>query len=449
VYKVIILLFAILLSGVALKAQNKPDPKEVDRITLSLFTAGKWDEVIDKCESAIDEGVDFYVLRFRAGVSYYKKEDYLSAATHFEKALIFNPVDIVSMEYLYYSYLFVGRESEELALISVMPLKLKKKLQVYSKFIYGAYTEGGYTFNSDFSEQRQNGFQRLPNLYNEQKIGNGITYIDLGLMHQIGKNVKIFQSYNNVSATYNEQIMEKINGLKNFDTKTAQDEYYLNINFNLGKAWNLITAFHYMYTRSEDVDLRYDSIVFPWISHYDLVKTPENDFIALLGITKLTGHFRLGLKNSLSNMNNASQLQNTAEIVFYPLGNLNLYTITNATFFTNKQWGGETKSSGILDQMAGWKVFENLWMEAGYTFGYIYNYNELDGFIIFNNSDRISNRVSLNLISPISRHIQLSFRYQYLNQELSTLYYISPKNFNTNITNNTNHKIIGGFKWIF
>jgi hypothetical protein len=148
-------------------------------------------------------------------------------------------------------------------------------------------------------------------------------------------------------------------------------------------------------------------------------------------------------------MNNASQLQNTAEIVFYPLGNLNLYTITNATFFTNKQWGGETKSSGILDQMAGWKVFENLWMEAGYTFGYIYNYNELDGFIIFNNSDRISNRVSLNLISPISRHIQLSFRYQYLNQELSTLYYISPKNFNTNITNNTNHKIIGGFKWIF
>jgi hypothetical protein len=449
VYKIIIILCVFFIPGIATQAQNKPDPKETDKTTLALFKAGKWDELADVCENAIDDGLDFYLLRFRAGVAYYKKEDYLSAARHFEKAINFNPMDLISMEYLYYSYVFTGRESEELALIYEMPLKLKKKLQVYSKFIYGAYAEGGYTFNQEFSDQTQRGFMSMPNFYNEQRIQNSITYLDIGLMHQLDRNVKVFQSYNNISTAYTHQFLEQFSGPKNFDTKSTQDEYYLNINFNLGKAWNLATAFHYMYVKSENVELKYDSSVYPWIANYNLVKSPENDFVVLLSLTKLTGHFRLGLKNSVSNMNSATQFQNTAEIIFYPLGNLNFNTISNATLFLNRAWGEKIKSSGIFDQSAGIKISGNLWMEAGYTFGYIYNYNENDGFIVFNNPEKISERIKANFIIPLSRHIQLSLRYENYKQEFSTLYYTTIRNDNTNITKTINHKIIGSFKWIF
>lgn len=449
-HKIIILILAILLAAISLEAQINPAQKEIDKVTFDLFKAGKWDELIEKGENALSsDALDFFALRYRIGTAYYKTGDYQSAIIHLEKALRFAPTDVSTMEYLYYSYLFMGRESEWLSLVYDMPLNLKKKLEVYSKFIYGAYTEGGYTYNADYSDQKLLGLKSFPNLYNEKELQKGITYFDIGLMHQIGKNLKVFQCYNNISAFYTEQLLEKSMGQREYDTKTVQDEYYLDLNFNLGKAWNLVTALHYMYVRSEDVRLRYDSSVNPWIPNYDLVRTPENDFVALLALTKYIGHFRIGLKNSISNMNSATQVQNTAEIIFYPLGNLNLYTITNATVFSNKDWGRKFKSSGILDQMLGWKITDNLWMETGYTFGYIYNFNELDGFIVFNNNDRILNRFSVNLISPVSKHIQLSIRYQYYNQELATLFYTFPKEYSTIITNNSNHKIVGGLRWTF
>lgn len=444
-YKIIILLL-IIASGI--QAQLKPDPKAIDAKTFELYSAGKWDELITVSENAIDAGVDFYFLRLRAGVAYYKEQNYLSAIGHFEKALLFSPADLVAMEYLYYSYLFSGRESDELALIEDMPLKLKKKLQVYSKFIYGVYAEGGYTLNGDYKKQKQKEFLAPSNIYNEQKIVNDISYLSLNLRHQLGKNVKVFHGYNTITLSGLKQIVDD-RGPKSFVTKTLQDEYYFNINFRLGGGYDLSSAVHYLRVKNEDVIVQYDTTVTsPFPSFID-VRENQNDFIVFLSLTKYAGHFKLGLLNSVSNMNRATQVQNTAQVVFYPLGNLNLYTVTNATLFSNMPWGSKFTNSGILDQKAGWKFFDFLWMEAGYTFGYIYNFNESDAYIAFNNVDRISNRVSVNFISPVSRHIELSLRYQYYNQETGTQYYTTPSKHNTIFTNNINHKIIGGLKWTF
>ncbi|MCX6163895.1 MAG: hypothetical protein NTU73_03375 [Ignavibacteriae bacterium] len=211
----------------------------------------------------------------------------------------------------------------------------------------------------------------------------------------------------------------------------------------------MVTAFHYLSVKYEDVSFDLNTSVYPAAPVYLQTKETSNDFVALLSITKYTGHFKLGLKNTVANMNRATQVQNTAQVIFYPLGNLNLYTVTDATLFSNRTWGSKFKNFGILDQKVGWKVFDNLWMETGYTFGNIYNYNESDAFIVFNNVDKISNRISLNLISPISKHIELSLRYQYYNKEIATYYYSNPAIINTNFTNNINHKIIGGLKWTF
>ncbi|MCX6163896.1 MAG: hypothetical protein NTU73_03380 [Ignavibacteriae bacterium] len=117
-HKIILILIAILFFGVTLRAQKKLDQKEVDGKTFALYSAGKWDELAEECEYAIDNGVDFFYLRLRAGIAYYSNTNYMSAIKHFEKAMVFNPTDIVTIEYLYYSYLFSGRESDVLALIS-------------------------------------------------------------------------------------------------------------------------------------------------------------------------------------------------------------------------------------------------------------------------------------------------------------------------------------------
>jgi hypothetical protein len=449
VYKIIPVFFIILFFSAGLRAQEIPDPKTVDAKTYALYSAGKWDELITQCEYAIDNGVDFFYLRLRAGIAFYRNKNYMSAIGHFEKALIFNPVDIVAMEYLYYSYLFSGRESDVLSLVSVMPLKLKKKLQVYSIFIYGFYTEGGYTVNKSFNDQERRIFLTPANIYSEQNIVNDATYLNLSLMHQLGKNIKVFHGYNNISVLSSKQIIERSIGEQYFNTSVKQDEYYLNINFRLGDGFDFITALHYLNVKEENVILKYNTSVNPPLPGYASTKESLDDFVTLFSLTKYAGHFRLGLVNSVSNMNKATQVQNTAQVIFYPLGNLDLYTVTEATLFSNREWGKNSGSSGILDQKIGWKFFDNLWMETGYTFGYIYNYSENNAFIIFNNSDRISNRLSVNLIAPVSNHIELSFRYQHYDQETGTYYYTSPEKYNIFYTNNSNHKLIGGLKWIF
>lgn len=435
-----------MLYGITVKPQIKPDPKEIDVKTYALYTAGKWDELAAECESAIGKGVDFFYLRLRAGIAYYNNADYMSAIPHFEKAVLYSPTDLLTIEYLYYSYLFSGRESDVLSLISIMPLQLKKKLQVYSKFIYGIYTEGGYTVNGDFTEQKKKNKLNPSNISNEQVVYKDGTYIDFGLMHQLGKNVKVFHSYNNISVTSTKQIFTQLDGQRDFDIKTKQDEYYFNTNIRLGGGFDLTTAFHYLNIKDDDYNID-DNSSSP---KYILTKNTLNDFAALISLSMYAGHFKLGLKNSLSNLNKATQVQNTVEIIFYPLGNLNFYTVTDATLFSNRYWGeNKFKRSGIFDQKIGWKVFAYLWMEAGYTFGYIYNYHENDAFIVFNNIDRISNRASFNLIMPVSKDIELSLRYQYYNQEVTNYNYNNLGNLNLNLTNNNIHKIIGGLKWTF
>ena len=433
----------------ALRAQPVLTKKDVDTKTLALYNTAKWDELISEGEKAIDRNIDFFYLRLRVGIAYYNKSDYMSAIPHFEKALSLNRADLLAMEYLYYSYLFSGRESDMLALIYDMPYSLKKKFNVYSKFIYGVYGEGGYTTNGDFENQKSKITKNLPNIYNEQEVTKDGTYYSINLRHQLGKNVKVFQGYNNISVNRLEQILDQTTGLKYFDLKTTQDEYYLNINFNLGNGFDLTPAFHYLRVKYADVNLNYDKSVNPWKPVFDETRTTINDFVFFLSLTKNTKRFKLGFKNSFANLNNATQVQNTAEIIYFPLGNLKLYTITDATLFSNKEQRGKFKSFGILDQKIGFKTFDFLWLEAGYTFGKIFNYNESDAYIVFNNTDKYSDRITFNLISPVSRHIELSLRYQYYSTEVPTTYFLTTTTGNTIFTKNINHKIIGGIKWTF
>ena len=448
-HKVVITILILLFVSVAMQAQPVLTQKEADTRTLSLYNSAKWSELISEGEEVIEKNIDFYYLRMRIGIAYYTKKDYMKAIEHFEKALKFNPVDLIAMEYLYYSYLFSGRESEALTLIYDMPFKLKKKLDVYPKFMYGLYSEGGATANKDYGVQKNVINTNLPKIYNEQEVFNNGFYYSINLKHQLGKYVNMFHGYNTISVNTFDQIYDQNIGLRTFDLHSTQQEYYNNINFNLGDGYNLTPAFHYLRVKLDDVDLNYDHSVNPWIPLFTEVITTENDFVFSLSLSKFTGHFNFAFKNSVSNLNKATQTQNTLEMIFYPLGNLNLYTVTDATLFSNKDWGEKRKSFGIVNQKIGLKTFNYLWMEAGFTFGNIFNFNEADAFIVYNNTNKYTNRLELNFIAPLTRNLELSLRYQRYQQEVPTTYYVTTKSGNTILSNNIHNKLIGGIKWTF
>ncbi|HEY5535740.1 MAG TPA: hypothetical protein VIL99_12515 [Ignavibacteria bacterium] len=436
------LILIFLIVPLSLTAQIKSDIKKIDEKTYNLYMSEKWDELTEAVDDAINNGVDFYYLRMRAGIAYYQAKNYMSAIPHFEKALYFIPSDSLANEYLYYSYLFSGRESDSRVLASKFTNKLRNKLKITKpNFFNGFYTEAGYTLNSDYSNLK-NKSRPLPTYpTSEYTLTKNQTYFNLSLNHLIGDRIHIFQGYNNISIN-NVKFVNDLNfGTSEFPLKTNQNEYFINSVFNLGKGIEMTTAFHILNVNYEYILPEPPPVI---------TKGSEtlNDFVTLLSLTKYTGKFKLGSINTFSNLNRATQFQNTFEIIFFPSGNLDIYTVSDFIMFSQKYWGDVFISKGIFDQKVGIKIAEKLWVEANYTFGSITNFNEANTFVVFNNTDKITNRFGVNLILPLNMNIELSLRYQLYNQEFTTINHTST-DFNFKSTNYLNHKLIGGIKCTF
>jgi len=164
--------------------------------------------------------------------------------------------------------------------------------------------------------------------------------------------------------------------------------------------------------------------------------------VGWLALYKNISNYRLGLMSSYSNLNGKNQLQLGGEFVWFPHGNLNLYSISRLVVAFE-----DGKKRPVLEEKVGSRVRENLWVEGCFSLGNMVNYTETNAFVVHNSGDKINFRAGANLILSLSAKIKLSFRYQYFAE--STYWY---RLFNDGIISNTtinyqNHQLIGGVKW--
>lgn len=444
-YKLVLTILFLSVGFTAFAQQGKYDAS-VDKKTYELYMKSNWGELRETVNTAIESEVDFYYLRMRMGISYYEEKNYMSAVSHFEKAVSFQPKDTLALEYLYYSYLFSGQESEANILGKKLSVSLRRKTGYTSpEFLKGIYTEGGYSYNNNYNSIKGNGIKGNQGITGTQNIFKNETYINLSLMHSLGDRVSIFHGYNNIVVNSLRQFDDPIDGRKDFDVSVKQSEYYFNLGIYLGKGYNLKTAIHYLNVKLEDV--LPPGLTNPLFTNYT---TTTNEMVETFGFTKRLGHTELGYSVLFSNLNSGKQLQNTFTFVWYPLGNMNLYNVSNFIFHSNKSNdSSENITRFIIDEKLGFKLTNKLWVEAVFTAGNLLNYSEGNAFIVYNTVDKIKYKAGFNLISPISKNIELSFRYLLLSQE----YDVTPTNTSFIATTKTNnlliHKFIGGIKWTF
>ncbi len=438
-YRSAITIFFLLLAITA-TAQEKYNAS-VDKKTYDLYMKSDWEGLRETGSIAIDDGIDFYFLRMRLGISYYQEENYMSAVPHFEKAVTFNPKDSTGLEYLYYSYLFSGQESEANILANKFTSQMKRKIK-YQKpgFFKGAYSEGGYSFNQDYSGKKNGSVKGNQDLSGTQNIFKNETYINLSLLHSIGERVSIFQGYNNIGVNSTHQFQDSANRINEFPASVKQNEYYINFGFYLGKGYNLTTALHYLNVKIKDTEP----------PAFSTISSTYKNFVGNLSLSKRLGHTELAFTTVFANMNSGRQNQNTLTFIWYPFGNLNFYNITGFIFHSNKNPGpNDAVTRFLLDEKLGLKVSDKLWLETVFTLGPIFNYSESNAFIIYNNVDKIKYKAGFNLISPISDNVELSFRYLLLSQEYDITKTNSGGITSTTTNNLLIHKLIGGIKWTF
>jgi len=107
------------------------------------------------------------------------------------------------------------------------------------------------------------------------------------------------------------------------------------------------------------------------------------------------------------------------------------------------------KSLSRIFEKVGFKVSNKLWIETVLTAGNIFNYSEGSAFIVYNNTDVIKYKAGFNLISPVSKRVELSIRYLLSSQNYDETLINTSSTITTKTNNFIIHKLIGGIKWTF
>ncbi len=121
-------------------------------------------------------------------------------------------------------------------------------------------------------------------------------------------------------------------------------------------------------------------------------------------------------------------------------------------------WFSQTWDDGwsenrlILNQKLGVNLYRNLWAEGEFTLGNLNNASTNNGFIVYNQADKMRFKGGLTLKIFLGNHMELSLLYRYTAFEGLFMKDIDDdqnNDLNKNTFNYQTQSLFGGLKWKF
>ena len=446
-YRNLIILVFIFISGIA-SAQNQTE--NIDQKTYELFQNKMYKKLIYVGEHAIKKGTDYFYLRNRIAIAYFELKNYRSAIYHFEKALKFNSDDPVTLEYLYFAYLYAGRTTDANFLVADFPDYLKEKIKYKRKYLNSIYFEGGPSISNNISKNGSLDIDGDTSIYGESDLNDKMIYLHLGLKHDLLSRLSIYHGFSNLEISKRKTFMNNNND-SIFDYTVKQKEYYINADIQLAKGLKITPALHLISVKADLTNASFDTVNFKYL--YSNTALNLNNYVVSIGLSKEYKKISASLFATYSNLNNSKQFQIGISGTYFPFGNLDLYSNTTIALLNKKAdvvipGSGSNKENHIIfDEMIGAKIINNLWLEASVSIGNLAYYNEKNAFIVYNIADKINFKTGISAIYSLNQNFELSLRYQYLNRESSYMNFTDSDSKQEIITNYQNNTIIGGIKW--
>jgi len=106
----------------------------------------------------------------------------------------------------------------------------------------------------------------------------------------------------------------------------------------------------------------------------------------------------------------------------------------------------------ILNQKLGVNLYRNLWAEGEFTLGNLNNASTNNGFIVYNQADKMRFKGGLTLKIFLGNHMELSLLYRYTAFEGLFMKDIDDdqnNDLNKNTFNYQTQSLFGGLKWKF
>ena len=292
---------------------------------------------------AINNDIDFPYLRLRLGYASFSIGNYKAAIKEYNAVL---KNDFYNQTARYYAYLCHKYLNQDLqasfqeAYIDTGQLK-KEDITPYDWINAGIETGLKVPRNDS----------RSKGIYTRLFLSNRLSW-----KVQLDQSIQFFgQSINNFKPN-EDNIQEAYDKLKSAD---QQIEYYAKVSYAIAENTVLLGAYHYLNTH------------FQSLAH--------NSNMGFAGLKYTSTYFDLQGDMNFGYLLDHYVEQYNAGLLFYPLGNLNLYAVSRGSYLWQNDAG-----QVIYNQRVGFKLFKNLWSETSVTFGNLDNYNEADGLYVYN-----------------------------------------------------------------
>ena len=419
---------------------------EVDRKTFQLYQEKNWKELIKEGKEALNQGLDFFYLRMRLGIAFYEQKNYLSAIPHFRKALTFNDEDKFAQEYYYFALLYSGQALEARKYAATLPTVTTLAWGYKPEQVFHSLSMQ-YTFsqNMDHSLLDNYTFNGNSSAEGSQIILRDFHLFNVGLTHRIGKSTSVYHQY---SYLYKDQLLYERNATSGelFPSRELmQNQYYLRINTALGMGWDMAFYIHYLHV-SDAINTSSQGWQGGNFSGETSVR--QHDYVAGFQLQKQWGLIKLAFSTSFSGIREANQWQQHGAFIFYPLGNLNVYTVSGLYHHTDHL--GEPYATGywVYQQTVGWKAWTNTWFELYGAWGQSRNFFSQNAMYVYNTPETVKNMFGANGIFSLFNHA-LQVRLGYHVSSLESSFYDIATQEDINIKKYNVQNISGGILWNF
>jgi hypothetical protein len=398
-YLNLILLLAF-VSGMASAQITSPENfSAIDSLTYSQYLSKHWKLLEKTSKSAFREGIDYYYLRMRAGIAMYEQHKYIPAIGQFRKALGMNDIDPVAMEYLYYSLKFSGREQDALLFFKNHEDQLKNRVSESLRPVRNFQVEPAWHMNTESDFRSLFSTENTGTTPGYQIITRRFFNLDFSLEHDLGKRISLIHGGTFMTKYDYYYSQTETSAFDSYEHQNQQYQYYAGLGINPGGGVIIRPSFHYVKFISPRLiyrDRRFgNSFSVPAIN--------ENYFLGRLSVFKNLGRTGTAAGVTISDLGGKTQYETDFNIVYYPLGNLNMYLL--GTIYRLIEDPGTTNEDRrmIYSGLMGFKVLPTFWLQTELTVGEIKNMAFGEGFIIYDGNETVTSRYMVSLIFPTEK----------------------------------------------
>jgi len=340
-----------------------------DSVSTDLYNAGNWKQLISYGDQLLVGGIDFTGLRLRIAYANFITGDYKHALKQYGVVLAKDPYNITARYYAYYCDKYLTDDLHATYNLSYLDKETLHKDGINTPLITDIQAETGIKQNNNINR-------------------DNASYSRIGIGNRIGWRLQLEQSV----AYFNQDIFElyDIDRIRTTSLHLAdqQKEYYAKLSFALSQNIAIIGSYHYLNTK-------FDSTV-------------NNSNLGLIGLKYAGTYVDIQADADFGWLNKKSLEQYNAKLIYYPFGNFNLYTISRASV---KQLN--SARNFIFDQILGFKLIKNTWLESSVTLGNLDDYLDADGLYVYDGIDNTTFKCGEAAYYQLNNNVQLQLNYFY------------------------------------